>query len=255
MRNCLILGSGRSGTSMVAGTLANAGYFMGDHLYPPRHSNPKGFFEDPEINSINEALLTQVLPKRPPLLGRWFFYDRPRRGQFWLACIPLSTEIPLTSTLAKRIQAVTSKEPYCFKDPRFSYTLPVWKHFLNNVVYVCVFRHPSSTATSILKECQSIPYLRDMSITLDKALEVWTLMYRHILEIHYRDGEWLFLHFDQLIADEGLDRLEALTGAPVDRNFPDPSLRRTFSSFPVPDEIQNIYKQLCDLAIYNDQSI
>jgi Uncharacterized protein conserved in bacteria len=63
MRNCLILGSGRSGTSMVAGTLASAGYFIGDNLYPRLASNPKGFFEDPEINAINEDLLARILPK------------------------------------------------------------------------------------------------------------------------------------------------------------------------------------------------
>ena len=30
MRNCLILGSGRSGTSMIGGILHQAGYFVGD---------------------------------------------------------------------------------------------------------------------------------------------------------------------------------------------------------------------------------
>ncbi|NIM13858.1 MAG: sulfotransferase family protein, partial [Candidatus Aminicenantes bacterium] len=54
MKNCLILGSGRSGTSMIAGILHKAGYFMGDNLYPPRSANPKGFFENWEINEINE---------------------------------------------------------------------------------------------------------------------------------------------------------------------------------------------------------
>ncbi|RME58681.1 sulfotransferase family protein, partial [Candidatus Parcubacteria bacterium] len=64
MRNVLILGSGRSGTSMVAGTLAKAGYFMGTQFVPPRESNPKGFFEDHEINDINEAILKKVVPHR-----------------------------------------------------------------------------------------------------------------------------------------------------------------------------------------------
>ena len=50
VKNCLILGSGRSGTSMIAGILHKAGYFMGDNLYPPRSANPKGFFENWEIN-------------------------------------------------------------------------------------------------------------------------------------------------------------------------------------------------------------
>jgi hypothetical protein len=47
MKTCIILGSGQSGTSMVAGTLAGAGYFMGERLYRPRESNPRGFLESP----------------------------------------------------------------------------------------------------------------------------------------------------------------------------------------------------------------
>jgi len=45
MKNIIILGSGRSGTSMVAGTLSNKNHFMGDDLLSPHEkSNPKGFF-------------------------------------------------------------------------------------------------------------------------------------------------------------------------------------------------------------------
>ena len=254
MRNCLILGSGRSGTSMVAGTLAQAGYFMGDHLYPSRHSNPKGFFEDPEINGINETLLAQVLPKRPPLLGNWFFRDRPTQGQRWLARVSLDTSIPSSPAITKRIQAIVANEPYCLKDPRFSYTLPVWRPLLSNGVFVCVFRDPPSTAISTLKECSSVTYLRGLSISFQQALEVWTLMYKHILEIHRLEGPWLFLHFNQVIDGDGLDRLEALTGAVVDRSFPDCSLRRSSSSQAVPEETRQIYQRLCELAAYEDSA-
>lgn len=41
MRICIILGSGRSGTSMLAGSLAAAGYFMGEHLYPGAAEKPQ----------------------------------------------------------------------------------------------------------------------------------------------------------------------------------------------------------------------
>ena len=44
-----ITGSGRSGTSMVAGLFRATGAFMGQHLVKPRISNPLGFFEDAEI--------------------------------------------------------------------------------------------------------------------------------------------------------------------------------------------------------------
>ncbi|MDX1388819.1 MAG: hypothetical protein R3344_06490, partial [Acidobacteriota bacterium] len=93
MRDCIILGSGRSGTSMVAGTLAGAGYFMGEKLWDATPANPKGFFEDQEINAINEDLIAQVLPARPAVLGRWLYRDRPTRLQRWLARVPVTVDI------------------------------------------------------------------------------------------------------------------------------------------------------------------
>ena len=252
MNNCLILGSGRSGTSMVAGTLAKAGYFMGDNLYPAKISNPKGFFEDPEINGINEDLLSQVLPKRPPIIGKWFFHNRPRLGHYWLVRIPVNMSIPITSNITKRIQRLTKRQPFCLKDPRFCYTLPLWRPYLENTIYICVFRDPSSTVLSILKECKMADYLKDFNITYEDALEIWRLMYLHIIEHFRHQGDWLFLHYDQVLYGDGLERLRAITGAPVDESFPDRSLHRTNpSKIPLPIEIQNIYKQLCDLSEYS----
>ena len=46
---------------MVAGSLAKAGYFMGSSLIPARSANPKGFFEDVEVNMINESLLAPLV--------------------------------------------------------------------------------------------------------------------------------------------------------------------------------------------------
>lgn len=223
---------------------------MGDNVYPPRNSNPKGFFEDPEINGINESLLAHVLPKRPPLLGKWLFRDRPVAGQMWLARLPLGVPIPSTPGIAEHIRKITSREPYCFKDPRFSYTLPVWRPFLRNVVYVCVFRDPASTALSVLQECKNSPVLQSLSLSFSGGLKVWTLMYEHILEVHRHEGAWLFVHYDQVLRGEGLVRLEMFVDAAVDRSFPEPSLRRSFSDHDVPYETRHVYQRLCELAGY-----
>lgn len=252
MQNVIILGSGRSGTSMVAGTLAKAGYFIGDHLHPPRHSNPKGFFESPEINGINEELIAQVIPKRPLILGKWFFRDRPVYGQRWLASMSLDTKIQSPPKLIERIKRVTQKEPFCFKDPRFCYTLPVWRPYLNNTVFLCVFRHPAVTAKSILKECDDMKYLHSLSINFNRALSIWTLMHRHVLEIHRHEGKWLIMHFNQILDEDGLNRIEKFTGAKVDRSFPEVSLRRTECSSQVPSDTMKVYKELCKLAGYID---
>ena len=248
MRNCVVLGSGRSGTSMVAGTLSGAGYFMGHRPMPPTSSNPKGYFESFDIQEINEELLAPVVPKRPRFLSRWLFRDRPGRNQLWLARVAVGTRIPGSSATNARIGAMVQNEPYCFKDPRFSYTLPAWRPFLRNAVFICVFRDPASTAASILSDCADSRYLRDLFMDFERAVDVWTLMYRHILEIHRYDGAWLFLHYNQGLTEEGIRRLEVFVEARLEGTFPDPALCRSFSNRSVPPQTRVLYEELCGLA-------
>src|SRR5712692_8846296 len=96
MRNCFILGCGRSGTSLTAGLFAQSGYFMGDHLYVGDEGNPKGYFEDREINGINEGLLAQLLPgPRRNLVDKLFKLAYPKTQWYrWLAELPLDRRIP-----------------------------------------------------------------------------------------------------------------------------------------------------------------
>ena len=235
---------------MVAGVFKNAGYFMGNKLLPPLKSNPKGFFEDKEINLINETLLAQVLPERHWLFGRWKKQNIPGRRQRWLARIPLNTEIRSELNVVKRINKMVKHEPFCFKDPRFCYTLPVWRPFLTNTVFICVFREPAITVQSIIKECRERPYLRNIHLSFSDAMELWTLMYSHVVKIHRFEGDWIFLHYRQLFEEKGLNRLEQFSGAAVDRSFPDLKLQRTQAAGVVPDEAESLYRQLCRLAGY-----
>lgn len=248
MKNCLILGSGRSGTSMLAGVLAQAGFFMGDELLEPRESNPKGFFESFTINQLNEDLIGQVLPARPPVLGRWWFKDRPLHGQRWLARVPVGTQMPCSRRDADRIAAQVTRPPFCFKDPRFSYTLPAWRPFLQDTVFLCVFRDPMVTAASIVKECVDMKFLHTLAMDMEIAVEVWTLMYEHILQHQQAGGDWLFLHYDQVLHGDGLDRIEKLVEAPIDRSFPDAKLRRSTAREPTPPASESLYARLCACA-------
>lgn len=254
MRNCIILGSGRSGTSMAAGVLNKTGYFMGERLNPRNETNPKGQFEDREINRINEELLAHVTPHRPPsFLGKLFFRTRPKFGQRWLARLPLETRIPSPPRLEKRMRFLTQREPFCFKDPRFSYTLAAWRPFVKNVVFVCVFRHPGAVVTSILKQKEKRPHLRNFSINPNQAFQVWECMYSHILINHYpKGGDWLFLHYDQFFDGSACDKLEEGLRARVDRDFPESGLNRSIQRGEVPSQISSLYSQLCELAGYKE---
>lgn len=253
MHNLIVLGSGRSGTSMAAGLFHKAGYFMGDDLYPPNEANPKGFFENHEINGINEDILWQVMARRPKgIAGSLFFKRRPDEGQLWLSRVPLGASITCPERVKDKIRKLVARTPFCFKDPRFSYTLPCWQPLLRDTRFVVVFRNPADTAKSILKECKDASYLHSLSISREETLKLWQLMYSHILNMYRADGSWLFLHFDQMLDTQGLDLLEEFAGAEVDRSFPERSLKRSICNEPVPAELTVLYHILCELANYPD---
>jgi len=238
---------------MAAGVLAHAGYFMGDHLYPPDAGNPRGYFEDPQINGINEDLLAAVLPARPDgLLGHLFFRSRPSAGQRWLARVPLGRDIPCPAPLHERIPTLTGHQPFCLKDPRFAYTLPAWRPFLGQAAFVCLFRQPAATAASMLAERRRQPILRTLAMTRRQALATWQASYTHILERHVpAGGDWLFLHYEQFLSGEALDRLERFLGVAVDRTFVDATLRRAHAAVPVLADVEAVYRRLCALAGYD----
>jgi len=246
LRNCIILGSGRSGTSMAAGILGAAGYFMGDHVYPPNPTNPKGMFEDRDINALNEDILSIALPEG----GEHPDVDHPRRWQRWLARIPLDADLSATGVIEEGISRLVIREPFCFKDPRFSYSLPVWRPFLKDAVYVCVFRDPASTVESMLRQARKVRHLEGFQISAADAFAVWTMMYRHILERHSRSGAWLFLDYESLLCSDGLQRLRGFTGACVDATFPERHLRHAYGHeiTGIPEEALDIHRRLCERA-------
>lgn len=252
MRNIIILGTGRSGTSMVAGTLSRASYQMGNDYIPARDSNPKGFFEDSRIVRINERLLAQHLPRVIPVLGRWLTPDRLQFGQRWLADLPQELEFSVSRRTRARIAGFVSKAPYAYKDPRFCYTLPVWRPFLDDTLFVCVFREPPATATSMITECSRARYLRNVRMTRDRALDIWNAMYTHVLRHSRHGGDWLFLHFDDVVSGDGLGRLESASGAQVDETFPDRRLRHSEPHGPIPAKTAEIYGRLCALSGHPD---
>jgi hypothetical protein len=256
MKNCLIMGSGRSGTSMVGGILHDAGYYMGNHLYRPRNSNPKGFFESPVINRLNEAILSIYDRKIVPGFLRKAWKRTvycPGIGQGWLYSIPADTQINrLTKRIKRGIQKAVSRRPFAYKDPRFCYTLPVWADFLDDsTVFICIFREPGVTVESTMKECRSVPYLKNLRIDEEKAFEVWINMYSHVLEKHCNTYDnFFFVHYDQVYGGSAIERLSHLLGAPLTGFFVDKQLKRTRAdmSADVPPEARRIYSELCRLA-------
>ena len=253
-----MLGAGRSGTSLTAGLLRSAGYHMGDRPIPPRRANPRGFFEDLEINRLNETVLASLVPRRPSprRVGDLLFRHVPPPSLCWIARLPLSTVVRPRPDLAERFRAFTEARPFCYKDPRFCYTLPAWRPYTPpSTRYVLVFRRPTSTAHSLLRDVREQPrYYGDLRIEPEDAYRTWRLQYQHALRHLERDAgrgladRWLVTHADQLLTPAGQDRLALHTGADVDRSFAEPRLQRSRTEAPVPPSLAALYAALCEQA-------
>ena len=248
MKNVFITGSGRSGTSMLAGAFRLTPAYLGDRLYPAGPSNPKGFFEDANVNQINEAIITDeiaILAGEEDVEG---IREALPQGQLWLASIPNVLPPTRSRELQKLIAAQTAREPFCFKDPRFSATLCSWLPYAGDCVVLVIFRDPATTVESILKECRTAPYLRDLALSVDDAMTLWWQCYCRLLDLRLTYPNICFVHYDRVLDGSAISVIEALVGCELDRSFPVSELSRVKPSMP-PDELCTVvYKTLQEVA-------
>lgn len=243
----IVLGSGRSGTSLAAGMLARAGLFMGDiHSIRPRHSNPLGFYEDWEVNALNEQILASALPH----------HDGPdalRDGQRWLSRLPLDAPLSVSPALRRHMARLLCQQPFCYKDPRFSYTLHLWRAELpsqqrQQLRCLCLFRDPAVVIDSLLREVRTEPYLRDVTLSVPQAFALWELQYRWILQQQSLEGQWLFLAYDSLFERRGQLALSHFCGVTIDHTLPRRDLSRSRAHLPVPASCSLLHQQLLELG-------
>lgn len=247
MRSCIILGSGRSGTSMLAGMLHASNYYLGDTLLAPTPSNPKGYFESREINLLNDELLASVVKVRPSGPLSYCYPLRLPSGLLWLANLDPKIDISPTPGQRRQMRELISNGPFCFKDPRFCYTLPAWRSMLNDAVFLCVFREPGRTVYSMKKDLHDRPY-KGFYLTQRRALRGWTSMYQHVLEKHRAKGRWLFVHYDQILDGSAIPPLEHMLETKIDTTFIETTLKRSHDLQNLPKSTSATYQRLCTLA-------
>jgi len=229
---------------------------MGDNLYPSRESNPKGFFENDVINGINERILSHYdyikiqNTNNPPAYQSSPF--NPLYGQRWLSYIEPETSITyIDDSIVTEIQKVLSVPVYAYKDPRFTFTLPIWNRFLpSEIVYICMFRQPDITVESVIKDCTSADYLKDFYIDCDIIFKLWYNSYQRVLKNLNEDTnlKMIFVNYEQLLSKDILPELSKKLDVDLDSLFISPDLNRSRSSNDSPQYALDLYKTLCGLS-------
>lgn len=113
----IVVGMHRSGTSAMAGVLANNGVYMGEgHYHPaPSKENPKGFFENREFRVINDQLLR--------MNGYQVKSFSPAVPSTEAMVCPYAVEAQMATLVNRYNNAYVN---WGFKDPRTALTLRFW---------------------------------------------------------------------------------------------------------------------------------
>ena len=179
-----VLGMHRSGTSLMAGCLAELGVDFGSDMVPAREGvNEKGFFEHRQILEVHDRLLGL-------LESDWM--DPCPLPENWQASATAITE-------QRRLQAILHRDLHSrligIKDPRLARLLPLWidlmSHEQRAPAAIIVLRKPSEIAASLQK--------RD-HLSEERSLLVWLNQMLATEEVT-RGLPRLFINFDDILAN------------------------------------------------------
>lgn len=140
-----ILGTHRSGTSVVTRIVALLGAFLGEdgELMPAGPANPRGFWERLDVCELHERLLAVL-------------------GRRWDTAIPLPLgweDDPSVEPLRQELLGIVTTrllphDPWAWKDPRTTLLLPLWRRVLEELQVdlhcLLVVRHPVNVARSLV---------------------------------------------------------------------------------------------------------
>ena len=153
----MVLGMGRSGTSMVTSMLLAAGFYAGraEDLMPPDPGNPRGYGENLRVYRTNEEILQE-------LDATWFApppEEQQRAARGWA--------VARLSVLVETLLDEADGAPLALKDPRIGVMLPLWEPVIGERLHpILVVRNPVEIATSLdRREQMPIPF----------ALAAWEL--------------------------------------------------------------------------------
>ncbi len=214
-------GMHRSGTSLLAKILHDAGMYLGDEeqLMEPAEDNPEGFWEHVEFVGLNDKLLSRYR-------GGWDLIPELPEGWY--------NNQTLQSLKEEARQLITSFEPYSFwgwKDPRNTVTLDFWKSLIPGLKFVLAVRHPLEVARSLQKR---------NFFSLMNGLHLWE-QYNKRWQDRLNNPDVLVVHYHALL------------------NHPDRELQRLFQWLKLdvsPEHLEEIKKNIkTDLKHQNDHNV
>lgn len=180
----VVLGMHRSGTSALAGVLAQIGFVAPKTLLPTSSVNERGFWESERVKALDDELFAEF-------------------GMSWHSLKSISFDALSDKQLRSmgvRVEAVLREEFAAetgpiIKDPRLCRLLPLWKPALGKLargtIYPIALRNPTEIAQSLMQRNE---FDADLSYLL------WARYYLDA-EFHTRGLPRSWISFDDLLDD------------------------------------------------------
>jgi hypothetical protein len=149
-RPVLVTGVPRSGTSLIMGSLAASGLWVG-HTVPANSDNPKGYFENLRLRERVNKQILQGCGCDP--LG--------------IRCLPTLESLPNVNRLRESVleaigtEGYDRSEPWGFKEPKLALIWPLWRLHFPGARWVIV-RRPLE---DVVQSCLRTSFLRQHSST------------------------------------------------------------------------------------------
>ena len=191
-----IVGMHRSGTSLLTQMLSDCGMYLGAEgriAAAGKDDNPTGYWEHDDFRRINERILERFG-------GTW--KTPPDMASGWVADERLDD---LRGAAAEILAGFDGREPWGWKDPRSSLTIPFWRKVAGELSFVVAFRDPRHVATSLQARVDQGHPRAKYGVLYDDALELWSEYYRRISLALGEDHGWPVVNYDCLVrapADE-----------------------------------------------------
>lgn len=226
-RIIVVLGSGRSGTSLLMQVLNRLGMDISDNLALADEQNTMGSYEDYEIFSRQTKILRKTCGYH------WFPLEK---DWFKKANIEVIRN-ELENIIAQKIEE--SKNIFGFKDPRTSLFLLMWIRIFNKLKivprYILTVRNPASVISSMQRQYNWSDSQSELS-WLNRNVEAIRQLGANCYIVHYED--W-FLKSEEIAA-------ELLEYTELKENFHEDSISKT---------LEGVIKENLNRSIYEDYQV
>ena len=178
-RMVIVIGAGRSGTSMLMQILVGMGMQVSANLIPANISNPEGFFEDMDIKEIQADLYAclHVPSVVLPLPESWLSSDCVKKAKFNLSDV--------VQRLLDEHSGILG-----IKDPRISTFLPLWTRVFNPMrivpSFIVAVREPQSVISSFIRQYNDPGHVAEL-VWLLRTLEAIENSAADCFVAHYED--------------------------------------------------------------------